>query len=155
MKGVPYCEAIGLILWPTVVLRLDTAYAVGILLQFMQNPGQAHWEAVKGVISYLGSTKELWLTFGGKGQVELEGYCESDWASQPHHHSISGFTFHYGQGTVLWSLKKQGIITLSSTKAEYIAETHASKEAIWLKTFVRGLQDNQSMHSLLRWTTRV
>ena len=128
MKGVPYCEAIGLILWPTVVLRLDTVYAVGILSQFMQNPGQAHWEAVKRVISYLGSTKKLWLTLGGKGQVKLEGYCDSDWASQLHRHSISGFAFHYGQRTVLWSSKKQGIITLSSTKAEYIAETQARRK---------------------------
>ena len=119
------------------------AYAVEILSQFMQNPGQAHWEAVKRVISYLGSTKELWLIFGGKGQVELEGYCDSDWASQPHHHSISSFMFHYGQGTILllWSSKKQGIITLSSTKAEYVAETHASKKAIWLKTFVREIME--------------
>jgi hypothetical protein len=26
---------------------------------------------------------------------------------------------------------------LSSTEAEYIAETHAAKEGIWLKTFVK------------------
>ena len=36
------CEAIGLILCPTIVSQLDTAYAVGILLQFIQNPGQTH-----------------------------------------------------------------------------------------------------------------
>jgi hypothetical protein len=28
------------------------------------------------------------------------------------------------------------MITLSSTKAEYIAETHAAKEAMWLRTFI-------------------
>jgi hypothetical protein len=139
MKGIPYCEAIGLILWPTVVSRPDTAYAVGILSQFMQNPGLAHWEAVKRVISYLGSTRDLWLTFGGKGKAELGGYCDSDWASQPHRHSISWFSFHYGQGSILWSSKKQGIIMLSSTEAEYIAKTHASKEGIWLKTFIKEL----------------
>ena len=93
----------------------------------MQNPGQAHWEAVKRVINYLEGTKELWLTFRGKGRVELEGYCDSDWASQPHHHSISGFSFHYRQGTVSWSSKKQGIITLLSTEAKYVAESHARK----------------------------
>ena len=123
MKGVPYCEAIGSILWPTVVLQPDMAYVVGILSQFMQNPGQAHWEAVKRVISYLRSTKELWLTYRGKGQVELEGYCDL------HCHSISSFSFHYGQGTVSWSSKKQEIITLLSTKAKYIAEIHASNLA--------------------------
>ena len=137
MKGVLYCKVIGSIIWPMVVSRPDTAYAVGVLSQFMQNPGQAHWEAVKRVISYLESTKNLWLTFGGKGKAELKGYCNLDWASQPHRHSISGFSFHYRQGSVSWSSKKQGIITLSSTEAEYVAETHASKEAIWLKMFVK------------------
>ena len=139
MRGVLYCKVIRSILWLTVISRLDMAYAVGVLSQFMQNLGQAHWDAVKRVISYLGSTKELWLTFGGKGQVNLQGYCDSDWASQPHCHSISGFSFHYGQGSILWSSKKQGLITLSSTEAEYVAETHASKEGIWLKTFVREI----------------
>jgi hypothetical protein len=139
IKGIPYCEAIRSILWPTVVSHPDMAYAVGVLSQFMQNPGQAHWEAAKWVISYLGSTKDLWLTFGGKGGPQLEGFCDADWASQPNQHSISGFTFHYGQGAISWSSKKQAIIMLSSTEAEYVTETHASKEGVWLKTFVKEI----------------
>jgi hypothetical protein len=51
MKGVLYSEAIGSVLWPTVVSRPDTAYAVGILSQFIQNPGPAHWEGVKRIIA--------------------------------------------------------------------------------------------------------
>ena len=137
MNRVPYSKAIGSILWATVVLWPDTAYAVGVLSQFIQNLGEAHWEAVKRVISYLESMKDLCLTFGGNKQTLLEGYCNLDWASQPHCHSISGLSFHYGQGAILWSAKKQNIITLSSTKAEYVAETHAAKEGIWLKTFIR------------------
>ena len=139
MKGIPYCKAISSILWPTVISHPDTVYAVGILPQFMQNPGPAHWEVVKWVISYLGHTKDLWLTFGRKGGLQLEGYCDADWASQLHHCSMSGFSFHYGQGAISWSLKKQAIITLSSTEAKYVAETHASKEGIWLKTFVKEI----------------
>ena len=100
MKGVLYSEAIGSMLWPTMVSHPDTTYAVGILSQFMQNPGPAHWEGIKRVISYLGHTKDLWLTFGGKKQEMLEGYCDADWASQVHHHSISGYTFHYGVGPI-------------------------------------------------------
>jgi Reverse transcriptase (RNA-dependent DNA polymerase) len=42
MRGIPYAEAIGSILWPTIMSQLDTAYAVGILSQFMQNPGPVH-----------------------------------------------------------------------------------------------------------------
>ena len=32
---------------PVVVSRPDAAYAVGVLSQFIQNPGQAHWDALK------------------------------------------------------------------------------------------------------------
>ena len=42
----------------------------------------------------------------------------------------------YSECVIPWSSKKQNIITSSSTKAKYIAETYAAKEGIWLKTFV-------------------
>src|ERR1700678_1296436 len=143
MKGVPYGEAIGSVLWPVVVSRPDAAYAVGVLSQFIQNPGQAHWEGVKRVISYLGSTKDLWLTFGGQKETLIEGFCDADWASQKHRHSISGFSFHYGVGAISWSSKKQGVVSLSSTKAEYVAQTHAAKEGIWLRSFIKEIQGEQ------------
>ena len=85
------------------------------------------------------STKDLWLTFGGSTSAKLEGYCDADWASQPYQHLISRYLFHFGLGVISWSSKKQNIITLSSTEAEYVAKTHAAKEGIWLKTFVKEM----------------
>ena len=105
----------------------------------MGNPcptlGPAHWEGLKQVISYLGSTKDLWLTFGGQNET-VEGFCNVDWASQKHQHLISGFSFHYRVGAVSWSSKKQSMVLLSSTEAEYIVQTHTAKEAIWLRSFM-------------------
>jgi hypothetical protein len=89
--------------------------------------------------SYLGHTKDLWLTFGSKKQIMFEGYCDADWASQSHRHSILGYSFHYGIGLISWSSKKQSIIALSSTEAEYIAEMHTAKEGIWLKSFMKEI----------------
>ena len=65
MRRIPYAEAISSVLWPVVVSRPDAAFAVSTLSQFIQNPGPAHWEALKRVIVFLRSTKDLWLTFGG------------------------------------------------------------------------------------------
>jgi hypothetical protein len=93
-----------------------------------------NWEGLKHVINYLGCTKNLWLTFKGKKNTLVEGFCNSDWASQKHRHSILGYTFHFGMGAVTWSSKKQNIIALSSMEAEYIVQTHAAKEVIWLQT---------------------
>jgi hypothetical protein len=95
---------------------------------------------LKRVIQYLYTTRDLWLTFGGKDYA-LEGYTDSDWASQPHQHSISGYAFTFGCGVVTWSSKKQPIVTLSSTEAEYVAATHATKEVLWLRSFLGEFTD--------------
>ena len=65
MRGIPYTEVISSVLWPVVVSQPDAAFAVSTLLQFIQNPRPTHWEVLKHVIVFLGSTKDLWLTFGG------------------------------------------------------------------------------------------
>ena len=140
MKGIPYSEAIGSILWPAVVSRPDIAYATGILSQFIQNPGYAHWEGVKRIISYLNTTKNHWLTFGGTSKTLVEGYSDADWASQKDWHSISGYVFFLGRGAITWSSKKQYIIVLLSTESEYIVQTHAAKEALWLWSFVNEMR---------------
>ena len=69
----------------------------------------------------------------------LDGYCDADWAGQLHRHLISRYSFHMGMGAVTWSSKKQYIVALSSTEAEYIAQTHAVKEAMYLHAFVQEI----------------
>jgi len=140
MRNVPYAEGIGHVLWPVMITRPDALCAVGILAQFVQNPGPAHWKALKRVIGYLYTTRDLWLTFGGI-DADLEGFSDADWASQSHRHSISGYAFRIGKGAVTWSSKKQAIVALSSTEAEYVAQTHAAKELIWLRTFLGELNN--------------
>ena len=44
-----------------------------------------------------------------------------------------------GAGAISWSSKKQHVVALSSTEAEYIAQTHAAKEALWLCSFLQEL----------------
>ena len=44
-----------------------------------------------------------------------------------------------GMGAIAWSSKKQYIVMLLSTEAEYITQTHAAKEAMYLCTFVQEI----------------
>ena len=137
MCRIPYTEAIGRVLWPVIISRPDAAFAVSTLSQFIQNPGPAHWEALKHMIIFLGSMKDLWLTFGGQSKPAAESFCDVDWGGQKHHHSILGYLFHMGAGAILWSLKKQHVVALSSTEAEYIMQTHMAKEGLWLCSFLQ------------------
>ncbi|KIJ10701.1 hypothetical protein PAXINDRAFT_31639, partial [Paxillus involutus ATCC 200175] len=37
---------------------------------------------------------------------------------------------------ISWGLKKQELVTLSTTEVEYIAATHTAKEIIWLRHLI-------------------
>ena len=139
MCRIPYVEVIGSVLWPVIVSWPDAASAVSILSQFMQNPRPAHWEALKHVIVYLGSTKDLWLTFSSQSKLTAEGFCNANWGGQKYCHSISCYLFHMGARAILWSLKKQHVVALTSTKAEYNVQTHVAKEGLWLCSFLQEL----------------
>src|SRR5215471_9169572 len=76
---------------------------------------------------------------------DLVGYSDADWASQLDRHSISGYAYLIGGGAISWSSKKQPVVALSSTEAEFIARTHAAKEAQWLRNLLgefRGILGN-------------
>src|SRR6266705_2784088 len=47
-------------------------------------------------------------------------------------HAITGYAFLIDGGAIFWSSKRQEIVSLSTTKSEYVAATHGMKEAIWL-----------------------
>ena len=115
--------------------RPDITFATSTVAQFMDNPASPHWEAVKHIFQYLKGTKNLELVYGGVMQ-ELEGYVDADGASQDHRRAISGYVFMVDNGAVSWSSKKQELVTLSTMEAEYVAATHAAKEAIWFRCLI-------------------
>ena len=70
------------------------------------------------------------------------GYVDVDGASQEHRRAISGYVFMVDGGAVSWYLKKQELVTLSTTEAEYIVQTHTAKEAIWLHRLIIEIFDS-------------
>ena len=102
MRKVPYREAIGSLMYTSVATRLDIAFAVSTLSQFLDNPGEAHWEAVKRIFRYLSSTCDYTLTYGGEWH-DLVGYTDADGASQDHRQAISGYAFLIDGGAISWS----------------------------------------------------
>jgi hypothetical protein len=138
MRNVPYREAIGSLMYASLMTRPDITFGVVTLLQFLDNPGDAHWEAVKHILCYLSGTKTLALTYGEE-RHDLLGYTDADGATQEHRRAISGYSFLIDGRAISWSSKKQELVTLSTAEAEYVAVTHAAKEAIWLRRLIHEL----------------
>jgi hypothetical protein len=97
-------------------------------------------EAVKDVIHYLKGTADLTLTLGGSAHG-LEAYVDADWASQPHRHSMLGYTVLLHSSPVAWSTQKQTIIALSTAEAEYITLTAVMREILYLQALIAELYE--------------
>lgn len=97
------------------------------------------------------------------GSRELRAYADADWGGDRDDRKSTGaYVFTIGIGAVLWASKKQTVVALSTTEAEYMALTQAAKSAMWLKRLLNqlgaGLEtikifgDNQGSHALSRTT---
>jgi len=131
-------SAVGSLMYAMVCTRPDIAHAVGVLSRFMSKPGKEHWTAVKQVFRYLRGTSDYGLCYQGRPGLDtvldIHGFVDADWAGDlDQRRFTSGYVFNLFGGVVSWMSKKQSIVALSTTEAEYMAATHASKEAVWLQ----------------------
>jgi hypothetical protein len=148
MSRFPYSSKIGSLMYAMVFTRPDIAHAVGVVRRYMNNPGKKHWEAVKLILRYLRGTATHALCFGGSSTF-LQGYVDSDMGGdKDNRRRTTGYVFTIGGTTVSWILKLQKVVALSTTKAEYVAATEASKEMIWLQRFMEELGKKQENNKL-------
>ena len=61
MSLIPYASAIGSIMYAMLCTRLDVSYALSVMNKFQSNPCEGHWVAVKNILKYLRSTKDVFL----------------------------------------------------------------------------------------------
>ena len=127
-----YQSAVGSLMYAMSGSRPDIAYAVGLVSQFCTNPNSKHWGAVQRIFRYLAGTKGLGVLYGSGGNCK--GYSDSDWAGSQDRRSTSGYIYLLNNGAISWASRKQSVVALSSTEAEYMALTLAVKEVLWLKT---------------------
>ena len=95
----------------------------------------------KRLVAYLHSTEDYYMQYPTQqGELLLTGYCDSDWGSDKEdRRSTGGYVFMLNGTPVSWSARKQKTVALSSTEAEYMALTAATKEATWLRHLLKDL----------------
>ncbi|XP_062028617.1 secreted RxLR effector protein 161-like [Rosa rugosa] len=102
--------------------RPDLMYVVSLISRFMERPTELHHQAVKRVMRYLKGTMELGILYKKGGSKSLLAFSDSDYAGDiEDRKSTSGYVFLLSSGAVAWSSKKQPVVTLSTTEAEFIA----------------------------------
>ena len=100
--------------------RLDIAYAVNVVSQFMHNPSEDHMGVVIRILRYLKSSPGKGLMFSENVHLNIEGYTNADWAGNIlDRNSTSGYFTFMGGNLVTWRSKKQKVVALSSVEVEF------------------------------------
>lgn len=137
---VLFRELIGSLMYLAVATRPDIAFIVSNLSQFLSNPSLEHWMAAKRVLRYLQGTIGLGIVFDGnsKDLNILNAYSDADFATcLDTRKSVSGVVLILNGGPMIWSARKQSIVSTSTTEAEYVAAFEAAKEVVWTRQILK------------------
>ena len=156
----PFIEVwLGSLMYLTTT-RHDLMFSISLFNRFMASPKRSHWKAGKRVLRYILGIVDHGIHYKRNVDNVLVGYSDSDWGGNiDDFKSTSGYVFNIGSGAVSWASKKQDVVALSTTEAEYISLSVASCQALWLRNVLHELKcpqekgtimfcDNQSSISL-------
>ncbi|RVW70497.1 Retrovirus-related Pol polyprotein from transposon RE2 [Vitis vinifera] len=130
-----------------LLTRLDIAFAVNKLSQFMHTPTTEHWTLVKRLLRYLCGTPDHSLQLYCDSPLSLHAfsdalhaYSDADWAGDPDDFSSTGaYIVYLGRNPISWSSKKQKTIARSSTEAEYRSVANTAAELNWVSSLLCDL----------------
>jgi hypothetical protein len=132
-----YQSKVGSLNYDQTKTRPDISFAVSLISRYSKNPNQHHMDSVDQVFQYLAGTIDTGLFYRKNGSTELVGWVDSDWGGDNDTgKSTTGWVFKIAGSPVSWSSQRQKTVSSSSTEAEYVAASDASKEAIWLQSFL-------------------
>jgi len=126
--------------------RPELSYCVHVLSQFMQQPRTEHWEAALRVVRYLKSNPGQGVLLDSRCDLQLSGWCDSDWAACPlTRKSLTGWIVFLGHSPISWKTKKQNTVARSSAEAEYRSMASTTCELKWIKSVLSNLGVTHSM----------
>lgn len=127
-----YQSLVGSLMYIAVGTRPDLAFTISVLSKFNSQPTTDHFLATKPVLRYLKETVEMGLVYGTIDNII--DYTDADFAGDLNDRkSTSGYVFTLAGGAISWKSKKQLLVSLFSTEAEYVACSEAIQEGIWLR----------------------
>ena len=146
LLSVPYKEAIGCLMFISLLTRPDITYAVNNAAKFCEKPRNIHWTAVKRILRYLKGTLDFGIVYQRTSTTpKLTRFCDADYGGDiDTRRSRSGYVFKLGSSLIAWSSQGQKCTTQSTTEAEYIVACMATKEAIWLRRLLQSIGYTQT-----------
>jgi len=150
-----YQALVGALIYLANWTRPDIAKAVSSCSRFLAAPAPSHVVAAKRILRYLRGTSDLSICYTRDSTSTvphvLSGYVDADHAGDPNDRlSVTGYIFFLNGGPISWSSKRQPIVAVSSTEAEFYAASQAGLATVVLRRFLTSLGVRLSHPTSLR-----
>ncbi|CAJ2670756.1 unnamed protein product [Trifolium pratense] len=131
--------------------RPDLAFSVCLVARFMDRPTEIHEAALKRILRYVKGTAGYGVLYKKTSdELQLSAWTDSDYAGDlDDRKSTSGYLFMLGSGAISWSSRKQPIVTLSTTEAEFVAAASCSCQCVWLGNVLKHLRISQKNTTII------
>lgn len=175
--GFNYRQLMGEIMYPMVKCRPDISPHAILLSQYMDNPGEAHYNALKEVALFLAHTIQDGIHYWrpgphpqlppaphptvqpdnyqlqetrGYNSIALIGYVDSDWAANiKKRTSLTGAVIMLAGGVIGYKTKFQTVIAHSTTEAEFVAACDTAKMILFFRSLLHDLGITQQSSTIL------
>ncbi|KAL2016242.1 hypothetical protein VTK56DRAFT_4018 [Thermocarpiscus australiensis] len=148
-----YQEECGSLNYLAVCTRPDISYTIMRIGEVNAGPSQAHLDLLQHLWRYVVGTKSLGLRCGGKHNInnlQLRAFGDASFATDLlTRTSVGGHVVMIGGCPVVWKSKKQALVTLSTTEAEFIKLTPTALSLLWVANVLKEAGYEQPMPLIL------
>ncbi|XP_041999860.1 uncharacterized mitochondrial protein AtMg00810-like [Salvia splendens] len=110
------------------------------------------WCNKERVLRYIKDLTNFGIKYVKGAQVNLQGYCDSDWAGcLDDMKSTTGHSFSLGSSVFSWTSKKQESVAQSTAEAGYVAAAMATSHVYWLRKILGDIGMNRTRHINIKY----
>ncbi|KAJ6094488.1 hypothetical protein N7467_002001 [Penicillium canescens] len=143
-----YQQKVGSMGYATTITRADAAKATSKLAEFLTNPGPQHHRAVDRAITYLYTTRFLAIEYNAEVDMDsVQLASDASYGDHADRKSSAGYICQVYGGPVDWKATKQRTVTTSTTEAELLGLSEASKHLQWWRRLL-GRVGFEASHGL-------
>ena len=141
----PVRGAIGGLMYLARFTRTDILYATVLLARYQGRPGKEHWTAIQRILKYIAGTLDLGLMFYPKSMAihTPNLLCMSDASNGvaiDNYDATAGYVIYFLGAAIITKSYKLKVKVQSSTEAEYIGMSTASRDVIHVRRIAEILQ---------------